>query len=179
MGIPSLAFAPWLVKHISSKRVQLIGFFGCAVMNLILACGYRSLKREVILFDALYIFQLSFQSLPGVTTMAIPAEIYPSAVRGTGAAISAASGKVGATLGSYFFTALQAQGLINEIFWTVTGTATLACILTMVLTPLYNGATLDNAEALAEQGKLGEAKNALFSGPLKERTDFSDLENVE
>merc|ERR1712176_829756 len=168
MGIPSLAFAPWLVKHISSKRVQLIGFFGCAVMNLILACGYRSLKREVILFDALYIFQLSFQSLPGVTTMAIPAEIYPSAVRGTGAAISAASGKVGATLGSYFFTALQAQGYINEIFWTVTGTATLACILTTVLTPLYNGATLDKAQELADQGKLAEAKNVLFAGPHKE-----------
>merc|ERR1712187_727491 len=179
LAIPSLVLAPWLLKQLPSKRVQLIGFLGCAVMNFVLAVGYYNLKNMDILFAALYIFQLSFQSLPGVTTMAIPAEIYPSAVRGTGAAISAASGKVGATLGSYFFTALQDRGLINEIFWTVTGTATLACILTAVLIPLYNGATLDKAEALAEQGKLGEAKNALFSGPLKERTDFSDLENVE
>jgi len=164
--IPSLAFAPWLVKHISSKRVQLIGFFGCAVMNLILACGYQSLKREVILFDALYIFQLSFQSLPGVTTMAIPAEIYPSAVRGTGAAISAASGKVGATVGSYVFTLMENHDQVNEIFWTVTGTATAALVLTLVLIPFYNGATLDKAGALAEEGKLGEAKKCLFQGPL-------------
>merc|ERR1711879_997158 len=123
--IPSLACAPWLLKQLPSKRVQLIGFVGCMVMNLVLASGYYHLKKMDILFGALYIFQLSFQSLPGVTTMAIPAEIYPSAVRGTGAAISAASGKVGATLGSYFFTVLKDQGLINEIFWTVTGTATL------------------------------------------------------
>merc|ERR1712048_166792 len=175
--IPSLAFAPWLLKRLPSKRVQLIGFLGCMVMNLVLACGYDKLKNMDILFDALYIFQLSFQSLPGVTTMAIPAEIYPSALRGTGAAISAASGKVGATLGSYFFTMLQDKGFINEIFWTVTVTATLACILTMVLTPLHNGATLDKAEDLADQGKLAEAKKVLFSGPLEERTDFADLEN--
>merc|ERR1712048_1102192 len=162
--IPSLAFAPWLLKQLPSKRVQLIGFLGCMVMNLVLASGYYHLKRMDIFFAALYIIQLSFQSLPGVTTMAISAEIYPSAVRGTGAAISAASGKVGATLGSYFFTLMENHDQINEIFWTVTGTATLACILTMLLTPLYNGVTLDTAGALAEEGKLREAKNCIFQG---------------
>lgn len=45
--------------------------------------------------------------MPGVTTMAISAEIYPSMVRGTGAGISAACGKVGATVGSYTFSELK------------------------------------------------------------------------
>merc|ERR1712048_638622 len=146
--IPSLVLAPWLLKQLPSKRVQLIGFLGCTVMNLVLACGYDNLKKMDILFAALYIFQLSFQSLPGVTT-----------------------------LGSYFFTMLQDRGFINEIFWIVTGTSTLACILTAFLTPLYNGATLDKAEELAEQDKLAEAKTVLFSGTLQERKDFEDLEN--
>merc|ERR1712048_1378202 len=175
--IPSLVLAPWLLKQLPSKRVQLIGFLGCTVTNLVLACGYENLKNMDILFDALYIVQMSFQSLPGVTTMAISAEIYPSALRGTGASISAASGKVGATLGSYYFTMLQDQGYINDIFWTVTGTAALACILTTDLTPLYNGATLDKAQELADQGKLAEAKNVLFAGPRKESIDLADLEN--
>merc|ERR1712187_709859 len=70
--IPSLVLAPWLLKQLPSKRVQLIGFVGCAVMNLVLAVGYSNLKDMDILFAALYIIQLSFQSLPGVTTMAIP-----------------------------------------------------------------------------------------------------------
>jgi len=177
LAIPSLAFAPWLLKRMPSKYVQLIGFSGCAVANLILACGYFKLKNEVILFDALYIFQLSFQSLPGVTTMAIPAEIYPSAVRGTGAAISAASGKVGATLGSYVFSLMASHGLINEIFWTVTGTATAASILTVILIPLYNGATLDKAGALAEEGKLDDAKMCLFQGPVVQE-DHDPAENM-
>lgn len=57
--------------------------------------------------ESRYILQLSFQSMPGVTTMAISAEIYPSMVRGTGAGISAACGKVGATVGSYSFSELK------------------------------------------------------------------------
>ena len=36
--------------------------------------------------------------------MAISAEIFPSMVRGTGAGISAAFGKLGATIGSYAFS---------------------------------------------------------------------------
>ena len=79
--------------------MQFIGFVGCGVANLILAMAYKPLKEITPLFFTLYILQLSFQSLPGVTTMAISAEIYPSMVRGTGAGISAAMGKVGATLG--------------------------------------------------------------------------------
>lgn len=166
--IPSLAFAPWLLKQMSSKHVQLIGFAGCAIMNCVLAFGYFQLKEMTILFDALYILQLSFQSLPGVTTMAIPAEIYPSAVRGMGAAMSAASGKVGATLGSFFFTMLKEQGNIRTIFWVVTCTSTLAVTLTVFLTPHYNGRVLDMAEDLAVQGKTCQACKLLFSGPQAE-----------
>mmetsp|Transcript_15289 Transcript_15289/g.43749 ORF Transcript_15289/g.43749 Transcript_15289/m.43749 type:complete len:454 (+) Transcript_15289:102-1463(+) len=176
--IPSLAFAPWLLTKLSSKWVQIIGFSGCIFVNLVLAIGYHQLQKLGVLFVALYIIQLSFQSLPGVTTMAIPAEIYPSAVRGTGAAISAASGKVGATLGSFFFTMLSEDGKKNEIFWVVTAQATLALVLTLVLTPHYNGATLDMADALATEGKTKQAAKTLYSGPRK-ASEVAQVSNEE
>lgn len=62
-----------------------------------------------------YITQLSFQSLPGVTTMAISAEIYPSMVRGTGAGISAACGKLGATLGTSLELAFACARLVDRL----------------------------------------------------------------
>lgn len=164
--IPSLILAPWLLSKTSSKRVQFIGFAGCAVANFILAVAYGPLKKISALFFTLYILQLSFQSLPGVTTMAISAEIYPSMVRGTGAGISAACGKVGATLGSYVFSELKNQGHIGAIFWTVTGTSLAALGLTLVTIPFYNGHTLDAADMLARDGKPREAVRVLFSGPL-------------
>jgi len=167
--IPSLALAPWLLKKMPTKHVQLIGFAGCCVANFALALGYHDLKQMTVLFVALYIIQLSFQSLLGVSTMAISAEIFPCAVKGTAAAISSASGKVGATFGSYFFTYLKNQGQFNLIFWIVTCTSTAALVLTMVLTPLYDGTTIEMAEALACEGETREARRMLYSGP-QERT---------
>ncbi|CAK9027635.1 Glycerophosphoinositol permease 1 (Glycerophosphodiester transporter GIT1) [Durusdinium trenchii] len=164
--IPSLIAAPWLLTRISSKRVQIIGFVGCALCNLVLATAYGPLKEITALFFTLYIVQLSFQSLPGVTTMAISAEIYPSMVRGTGAGISAACGKLGATIGSYFFTELKNQELIATIFWMVVATSVLAMLLTLVAIPFYNGHTLDAADMLARDGKPDQAVKVLFSGPL-------------
>jgi len=179
--IPSLAFAPWLLKQMPTKYVQMLGFAGCCAANLALALGYDSLKEMTILFAALYIIQLSFQSLPGVSTMAISAEIYPCAVKGTAAAISAASGKVGAVFGSYYFPSLKNHDQFNLIFWVVTGTSTAALILTMILTPLYNGATIEKAEALAVEGEVRAARRMLYSGPQKKGKDFqvSDDSNEE
>jgi PHS family inorganic phosphate transporter-like MFS transporter len=179
--IPSLAFAPWFLKQVSSKRVQLIGFLGCLLANVVLAIGSNGLKQEVLLFDALYIMQLSFQSLPGVTTMAISAEIFPSAVRGTAAGISAASGKIGATIGSYVFSELKNKDEIAAIFWSVVGTMVLATFLTLVAIPLYNGRTLDLADSLAREGRVREAAKMLYSGPKAEegKEAMDDLPDKE
>merc|ERR1712232_523997 len=153
-----------ILQRAYTKDVQLAGFACCLVINLSLAHGYVPLKQNTLIFDTLYIFQLSCQSLPGVTTMAIPAEIYPSAVRGTGAAISAAAGKVGATTGSFFFTMLAERGAIESMFWTATVAAAMAVVLTLCLTPRYNGFTVDLAEKLSAEGQTDKAVVMLYSG---------------
>ena len=165
--IPSLIFAPWLLTKISSKRVQFIGFVGCAVANFILAVAYEELRMISSLFFIFYVVQLSFQSLPGVTTLAISAEIYPSMVRGSAAGISAACGKLGATVGSYLLSQLKNVGNIREIFWTVFAASTVAILLTALGIPSYNGNTLDEADALALDGKPNEAVRVLYSGPIR------------
>jgi len=163
--IPSLILSPYLLTKLSSRKVQLLGFVGCAVCNFVLAVQYDLLKDTAVLFVGLYIVQLSFQSLPGVTTMAISAEIFPSMVRGTGAGISAAFGKLGATIGSYFFSELKNLGYFATIFWVVVATSVAAIVLTLYAVPYYNGETLDEADALAKEGRLREAVRRLFAGP--------------
>ena len=170
--IPSLIFAPWFLTKVSSKRVQLLGFIGCGVANLILAVAYEELREFSTLFFLFYILQLSFQSLPGVTTMAISAEIYPSMVRGAAAGISAACGKLGATVGSYFFSELKNLGEIRGIFWTVFATSALAMLLTALSTPYYNGNTLDAADELARDGEPRQAVKMLYSGPITKGAEY-------
>jgi len=165
--IPSLIVAAALPKYMAIKGMQLLGFLGTAAVNFVLMLQYTKLHNygPELLFDFLYILQLSFQSLPGVTTMAIPAEIFPSAYKGTAHGISAAMGKVGATVGSYFFALLKDEGKFSEIFGVVFGTSLFAALITTVLTPYYNGATLELMEALASEGKESMAVKVLYSGP--------------
>lgn len=58
--IPSLIVAPWLLSKTSSKRVQFIGFAGCAVANFILAVAYGPLKKISALFFTLQLGQNEF-----------------------------------------------------------------------------------------------------------------------
>merc|ERR1712118_228785 len=90
--------------------------------------------------------------------------IYPSAVRGTGAAISAASGKLGATVGSFFITMLNEMDMINTIFWVVSGTSCAALLLTFLTTPRYNGTTLDGGKIGGRRGHQKGGSSALW-GP--------------
>jgi len=177
LAIPSLALAPWLLTRFASKWVQLAGFIGCTIANFALASGYDQLKESTLLFNAVYLVQLSFQSLPGVTSMAISAEIYPSAVRGTGAAISAAAGKFGATFGSFCFTLMKENGLIQQIFAVVTCTSCAAVVLTVLLTPHYNGHTLDLANELAAEGQPRKAVKVLYGGPRDADTSAKHFDN--
>lgn len=168
--IPSQLVAAYLPKLVYIKWIQMIGFAGCAVVNLILALWYPELHlSKTLFFDTLYIVQLSFQSFLGVTTMAIPAEIFPSAFKGAAHGISAAMGKVGATVGSYTFSTLNHHGYIQSIFAIVTAVSILATIVTMVLTPHYNGNTLDQVEELAHSGDTAKAVKTLYSGPLSKK----------
>merc|ERR1719215_1663225 len=147
----------------------MMGFSGILVVNAVLWFGYTDIKNEMMpAFVALYIVQLSFQSFPGVTTMAIPADIYPSAVKGTGSAVSAASGKVGAFVGSFLMTWLKDNDLIQEIFEVVACIGCAALVITVFLTPYYNGATLRAAERCFVEGNPKEAVTILYGGPRAE-----------
>lgn len=53
--IPSLIVAPWLLTKTSSRRVQFIGFAGCAVINLLLAVAYEPLQKIHWFFITLYL----------------------------------------------------------------------------------------------------------------------------
>jgi len=178
--IPSLVMASFLPKMFPIKWMQFAGFAGTSVINLILAMNYAGLKaNHIVFFDALYVVQLSFQSLPGVTTMAIPAEIFPCAYKGTAHGISAAFGKVGATLGSYFFAFLKDQDMKPAIFYTVCATSVGGALLTLAATPAYNGNTLDRMEELARAGEESRAVKVLYSGPLKAPFDEEEEEEGE
>lgn len=180
LAIPSLWIAAWLPTIISTKWIQLVGFFFCFFFNGILAIWYPTLSNgNPFLFQAVYLAQLSFQSLNGVSTMAIPADVFPSAIKGAGHGVSAACGKFGAMIGSFVFAQMKHAGHLQGIFVCVTTTSVIATILTWFMTPNYNRNTLDIMEKTACLGDPSDACDVLYCGPHAHGVGEEKAEKVE
>ncbi|KAK9764592.1 glycerophosphoinositol permease, variant 2 [Basidiobolus ranarum] len=90
---------------IGRKRTMTIGFACQGIVGVILGVAYGHLIEHMFpLFVVLYGVYLAFGEFgPGDCIGLVSAESYPTAVRGTAYGISAAIGKVGATVGTAVF----------------------------------------------------------------------------
>ncbi|XP_062076111.1 low affinity inorganic phosphate transporter 4-like [Humulus lupulus] len=92
----------FLIEKLGRFKIQLMGFFMMAVFMLIIGIKYDYLKTHGSLFAVLYGLTFFFANFgPNSTTFVLPAELFPTRVRSTCHAISAASGKAGAIIGAF------------------------------------------------------------------------------
>ncbi|KAF0919551.1 hypothetical protein E2562_029777 [Oryza meyeriana var. granulata] len=91
-----------LIDKMGRYLIQLIGFFMMSVFMLAMGITYEYLKAHHFLFGLLYALTFFFANFgPNSTTFVLPAELFPTRVRSTCHAISAASGKAGAIVAAY------------------------------------------------------------------------------
>jgi PHS family inorganic phosphate transporter-like MFS transporter len=108
MGLPACLLAIYSLYHMTTKRMQVVGFLFIAFCFALLASLYNALADQP---DALFfvycilLFSLSYG--PNVTTYILPAQTYDKSVRATLNGISAACGKLGAVAGVYMFGPLS------------------------------------------------------------------------
>jgi len=170
-SIPFLLVAALAVHYVSTKYCQLLGFFALAVLNLVISTFSAEARADQeATFKALYILQTGFQAFVGITTFAIPAEVFPSAVRGTCHGMSSVAGKIGAILGSYYFAAVKADNYngpfhktpIQYIFALVTGASVLGVIATMLFTPRYRAGALETMDTYVDADDHMSAIDVLY-----------------
>lgn len=141
--VPGYFFTIFLVEHLGRRWIQIQGFLVCALMFGILAGGYTHLGTAGK-FTCFAIAQFFFNFGPNATTFIIPAEVFPSRVRGTAHGLSAAIGKLGAILSALLFNWLSGSviGLPN-VLWIFFGCNLLGAIITFVLIPETKGRDAD------------------------------------
>ncbi|KAK3403969.1 hypothetical protein EUGRSUZ_K00323 [Eucalyptus grandis] len=103
---PGYWFTVFLIEKIGRFYIQLIGFFMMSVFMLIIGIKYTDLsdpaKHQTGLFALLYGLTFFFANFgPNSTTFVLPAELFPTRVRSTCHAMSAAAGKAGALVAAF------------------------------------------------------------------------------
>ncbi|WOK99360.1 hypothetical protein Cni_G08072 [Canna indica] len=105
---PGYWFTVLLIEKLGRYLIQLTGFFMMSVFMFIIGVKYEYLKESNhMLFTALFALTFFFANFgPNSTTFVLPAELFPTRVRSTCHAISAASGKAGAMIGAFVVQSL-------------------------------------------------------------------------
>ena len=159
ISLPGCVAAVWLVPRLGRRGTQLFGLAGMLLTYATLAIilSLPSLKdaadKQPALMVSLYALQLTFDYMgPGATTYIIPAELFPTTARATCHGLSAASGKVGAAIGSYAFGGMIKSLEIRGCFVFTACMSAMLIGVTLLLIPAYDSTTLRHLEDADKQG---------------------------
>lgn len=101
IAMPGYIVGTLTIERMGRRNMQLMGFSVCAILFLILGADYSSIRNNKALFVLVYGLTFFFSNFgANLTTFVVPAEAFPTRARATCHGISAASGKLGAVLGS-------------------------------------------------------------------------------
>jgi MFS family permease len=130
-----LAF--WLIDHLGRIRLQMAGFLGMSVGLLLVgigaalrAAGSQDISLILIGFA---LFNLMVNMGPNPTTYTLPAEIFPTALRGSGNGNAAAAGKIGAAAGIFLLPILRVSVGLPVLMGVVAGVSILGFLVTWLL----------------------------------------------
>lgn len=139
--IAGFLLAVILVDRVGRIPLQMIGFIGMAFGLLLLALStYSSTESShfVRVFIGFIIFNLCMNLGPNSTTFLLSGEVFPTAIRASGAGFAAAFAKAGAVLGTFGLPILN-QSLGTPILLQCLA---IACGLAAIITYLFRVETM-------------------------------------
>lgn len=134
------------VDKLGAINMQVWGFLGCAA-GLALAALSQVFPpgtiQTVLVFAGFMLFQFMTNAGPNSQTYLISGEVFPTALRGSGAGFAAACGKFGAVLSAFLFPLLLAQWGQTPILLVLIGTSILGALITLRFRIDTTGRNLD------------------------------------
>jgi len=142
--VPGYFFTVYFVERLGRRWIQIQGFLIVALMFAVIAGDYDHLGTGGK-FVCFAIAQFFFNFGPNATTFIIPAEVFPSRVRGLAHGTSAAVGKLGAILSALLFNYLSGDNIIGlaNVMWIFFACNILGAIITFFLIPETKGKDAD------------------------------------
>jgi len=146
-----MATAAGIVERMGRIRLQLIGFslvaVGIALLVVSHTAGFESALHLCLVISGLILVGF-FQGWPGVSTFLLPAELFPTGLRGTAQGLAAGAGKLGASVGVFAFPMLIADVTLAWTLCICLAAALVGLVVTAALRLETSGKSL---EALAHE----------------------------
>ncbi|AWS00151.1 MFS transporter [Metallosphaera hakonensis] len=129
-----------LMDKLGRKPIQTLGFIMMAVLygTVAFLAVSKGAKLEGFLIpsaDAFALYALSYFFIdfgPNTTTFIIPSEVYPTSYRTTGHGISAAAGKTGAAITTFYFSYLLSSIGIKGVLEMLAAVSVVGAVLTLI-----------------------------------------------
>jgi putative MFS transporter len=108
MLLVGITFAVLLADRLGRINLQVFGFIGCAVGLLVASfSAYAGGSTKIFLiFAGVMLFNFMTDLGPNAQTYLLAGEVFPTAIRGSGAGFAAAFAKIGAVLTAFMFPIL-------------------------------------------------------------------------
>lgn len=142
-----------LVNRWGRMRLQMLGFLGCATGLAIAASStlaHGSLQT-VLVFAGFILFQFMTNLGPNSMTYVVAGEVFPTALRGTGAGMAASIAKSGAVLTSFLFPILLVAWGTSAVLAILVGTSLLGALITWLFRIETTGRSVEEIDSMYEE----------------------------
>jgi len=141
--VPGYFFTIGFIEIIGRKPIQIGGFLITALLFGVLAGDYNNIPTAGK-FVCFALAQFFFNFGPNATTFIVPAEVFPSRVRGMAHGVSAAVGKLGAILSAILFNYLAQYKIgLPNVLWIFFACNLLGAVITFFFIPETKGRDAD------------------------------------
>ena len=125
----------FVIDKVPRVGLQKMGFFGAFLGLFLIALSYYFNAGPIypIIFAGFLTYNVFVNMGPGTTTYLLPAEIYPSSIRGTGHGLASGVAKLGAFMGTIFLPQFQHCFGIHITMFALSFTLLLGYFLTTML----------------------------------------------
>lgn len=141
--------------------LQKLGFLGMTAGLLIVAAGAADTlggRNPLLILGGFAVFNVLVNAGPNSTTWTLPAELFPTSLRGLASGLAAAAGKLGATIGIFLLPVLKDAWGLALLMLAMAGVSLLGFAITALC-----GAGLETSGRALEGGENGPAQPASAS----------------
>ena len=143
--IVGIIFAVLLADRLGRIRLQIAGFFGCAVGLLLasLSVDFTGSTKVFVIFAGFMLFNFMTNLGPNAQTYLLAGEVFPTAIRGQGAGFAAAFAKIGAVMTAFLFPILLVSIGTRFLLYILIVTSILGAAVTWLTRIETTGVNLD------------------------------------